>query len=163
MWVVLELPAPSMEDGHPTQLSPEMLGITGDVKEGLRHGAKKQAIEQTRIVQDERAEVLRQGKNRVLVGRIKNFALSVGEPSRLGRQVTFWATAMPARVIRLLLVAAVVALREMPTEGSGTAQLDSPESSTLRATERVPIAIEESLAMLAYHISDFKPWATHGR
>jgi hypothetical protein len=124
MRVVLELSAPSVEDGHATDLSAQMLGITRDVQETLGHGAKEQAIEQARIVQDEWAEVLGQGKNGVLVGRIENFALSVGEPSGLGGQVTFWATAVPARVIRLLLVATVVARREMPAKGGGAAQLD---------------------------------------
>jgi hypothetical protein len=124
MWVVLELPAPSMEDSHATDLGPQMLGITGDVQETLGDGAKEQAIEQARIVQDERAEVLGQGKNGVRVGRIENFTLSVGEPSGLGGQVTFWATAVPARVIRLLLVATPVALREMPAKGGGATQLD---------------------------------------
>jgi hypothetical protein len=44
-----------MEDGHAADLGPEMLGIAGNIEETLRHGAKEQAIEGARIVQDERA------------------------------------------------------------------------------------------------------------
>jgi hypothetical protein len=31
VWVVLELPAPSMQDRHATNISAQMRGITGDV------------------------------------------------------------------------------------------------------------------------------------
>jgi hypothetical protein len=59
-----------MEDRHAADVSPEMLGIASDIEKALRHGAKEQAIEWARIVQDERAEVLGQGKNGVLIGRL---------------------------------------------------------------------------------------------
>jgi hypothetical protein len=47
-----------MEDRHAANLGAKMLGIAGDIDKALRHGAKEQAIEWARIVQDERAEVL---------------------------------------------------------------------------------------------------------
>ena len=40
MRVVLELPAPSMEDGHATDFSPEMFGVAANVHEGLGHATK---------------------------------------------------------------------------------------------------------------------------
>ena len=56
MRVMLELSAPGMEHGQSADLGAEMLGITGDVLEALRHGAKEQAIEHPLIVQDQGRE-----------------------------------------------------------------------------------------------------------
>ncbi len=155
MRVVLELSAPSMEDRHATDLGAQMLGIAGDIQEGLGHGAKEEAIEQARIVQDERAEVLGQGKNRVLVRRVQNFALAIGEPGGLGHAMAFWAAAVATRVVSRALVATGVTTGFMATEGGGAAQLDGPECPALHTVQRMAIALQEGLAILAYHIGDF--------
>lgn len=81
----------------------------------------------------------------------------------MGSAVTFWAMPVATRVVRLLLVATLVALDEVATKSSGATQLDGPQGSMLRAIERVPIARQEGLAMLANDISDFDLGAIHGR
>ena len=116
---------PRMEDAQEADVSPEMLGITGDVLKALGHGVKQQSIEPPRIVQGQGREFLGQSKNHMDVGRREDFTLAGFQPGGLGGPVTFGATAVPTRVLRLLLVATAVALREMPAKGGGAAQLDA--------------------------------------
>ncbi len=60
------------------------------------------------------------------VWRLEDFILPIFEPSTLGGAVTFWAMPVATRVVRLLLVATLVALDEVAAEGSGATQLDGP-------------------------------------
>jgi hypothetical protein len=54
---MLKSPAPSVQDGQSPKFGPKALRITSDIQEGLRDGAKEQAVEHVRIVEDEWAEV----------------------------------------------------------------------------------------------------------
>jgi hypothetical protein len=44
----------------------------------------------------------------------------------------------------------------MATEGGGAAQLDGPQRPALHTVERMAIALEEGLAILAHDIGDFE-------
>ena len=55
---MLQSPAPRVQDGQSPKFGPEALGIASDVQEGLRDGAKEQAVEHARIGEDQWAEVL---------------------------------------------------------------------------------------------------------
>lgn len=162
MWVVLELTAPRMEDRHAADVSPEMLGIASDIEKALRHGAKEQAIEWARIVQDERAEVLGQGKNGVLIGRVEHFALSLGKPCGPGDALAFWAVPVATGIISASLMAAVVTAGFVSAQGGRVAQLDGPKRSVLLAAKGMSVTLQEGLAMLPYHIGDFDIGSAHG-
>src|SRR5262249_22684106 len=72
------------------------------------------------------------------------------------------AAAVPARVIRLDLVATLVARGDMSAQCSRTTACDRTEGPMLLARQGGPIACEEGSAMLAHHIGDCEGWATHG-
>jgi hypothetical protein len=57
MLMLLKSAAPSVQDGQAPQFSPEALRITRDVHQGLRDGAKEQAVEHARIGEDQWAQV----------------------------------------------------------------------------------------------------------
>ena len=163
MRVVLELLAPGMEHRQTAKLGPEMLGVAADIQQALGYGMKEEGIEHAGIVKDEGTEFLRQGGNHMDVRCGQDFSLSIGEPGGLSRPVTFWATAVPARVVRRLLVVAAVALGQVSAEGGGAAQLNGTQGAMLRTAQSVPIALQEGLAMLAHHVSHFELRATHDR
>ena len=96
------------------------------------------------------------------VGRVEHLALPGREPRGLGRAMAFGAAAVAARVVRLDLVATVVALGDMAPEGGGPTQRDGPQGPVLRAREGGPIAGQKGVAMLAHHIGHFQWRATHG-
>src|SRR5688572_10497765 len=97
------------------------------------------------------------------VGRLEDLLLPGSKPRGLRRTMTFGAAAVPAGVIGLLLMATVVALRDMPTQGGRATECDSAQGPVLLARQGLSIACEEGSAMLAHHICHFQWRATHGR
>ena len=129
MRMVLELTAPSMEDGHAADLGTEMLGVAGDIDKALRDGAKEQAIEGARIGQDKRAKVLGQGEYGVFVWRIQHFTLPLGEPRGTGDALAFWTVPVATGIISASLMAAVITAGFVSAQGGRVAQFDSPKRS----------------------------------
>ena len=154
--VMVQLLAPGVEDGEATDLGAEMLGGPGDILERLGDRAKEQPIEEARVLERQRPEVMRQGKDHMAVGGLEDLPLSGGEPCRLGRAVTFGTAAVAAGVIRLRFVPTVVALGDMAAQGGRATQRDGAQSPVLRARRGRSIACEESGAMLAHHVGDFE-------
>jgi hypothetical protein len=126
MGVMVQLLAPGVEDGEATDLGPKMRRVLGNILEGLRDGAKEQAIEVAGVLQRQGTQVVRQGKDHMRVGRLEELPLPGGEPGSLSSTVTCGAAAVAARVGGLDLVSTVVTLRDMSAEGSGPAHGDGP-------------------------------------
>ena len=162
MLMLVQWLAPGVEDGQAPNLRAQMLGVPGDVLERLGDRAKEQPIEQTRVLERQRPEVVWQGKDDMDVGRVEHLALPGCKPRGLGGAMAFGAATVPARVVCLFFVPTVVALGDMPPEGGSAAQGDGPQGPVLLAREGVPIAGQKGGAMLAHHIGDFKLRATCG-
>src|SRR5712691_6073107 len=160
--VMVQLLTPGVEDGEAADLGSEMLGVPGDVLERLSDRAKEQPIEEARVLERQRPEGMRQGKDHMAVGGLEDLALPGGEPRGLGRAVTFGTAAVAAGVIRLRFVSTVVALRDMASESSGTAEGDGPQGPVLLAREGLAIAGQKRGAMLVHHIGHFQRRPTHG-
>ena len=156
MGVMVQLLAPGVEHGEAPNLRAEMLGVPSDILERLRHRAKEQPIEQAGVLERQGPQVVRQGKDHMAVGGLEDLPLPGGEPRGLRGAMTFGAAAVPARVVRLHLVATVVALRDMAPEGGGPTQRDGAQGPVLRAREGRPIARQKGGAMLAHHIGHFE-------
>jgi hypothetical protein len=149
MGVMVELLAPGMEHGEPADLCAEMRGVPGDVLKRLGDRAKKEPIEQTRVLQRQGTQVVRQGKDPMDVWRVEHLALPGREPRGLGRAMAFGAAPVAARVIRLHFVPTVVALGDMSAQSGRATQRDRAQCPVLRPREGVPIALEKDVAMLA--------------
>ncbi len=63
MGVVLEVLSPRVEDCQKADFGPEVSGISGNLQQGLRGGPEQQVIDNSRVLQGERAESRRQGEN----------------------------------------------------------------------------------------------------
>jgi hypothetical protein len=131
MRMMLELAAPGVEHGQAADLRTQMLGVASNVDKGLRHAAKQEGIECTEVLQDQWAEVMWQAKDDVLVGGVKNLALALFEPSRLGHAMAFRAAAVATRIVRDALVATVVTPSLVTTKGRGATQRDGPQGAML--------------------------------
>jgi hypothetical protein len=107
-------------------------------------------------------QVVWQGKNHMDVGRLEHRALPGREPGGVGSAMTFGATTVPARVVRLHCVPTVVALRDVSPKGGSPAHGDGPQGPVLRAREGVAIAGQTSYAMLVHDIGHFKWRRMHG-
>jgi hypothetical protein len=162
MGVRVELLAPGVEHREAPYLGPEMLGVPSDILERLRHGTTEQPVEEAGVLQRQRPEVVRQGKDDLAVGGLEEFLLAGGEPRGLRGAMTFGAAAVPARVGRLDLVPTVVALGNMAPEGGGPAHGDGAQGTVLRAREGGSITRQKGVAMLAHDIGHFQVRPTHG-
>ena len=54
--VMLQVLAPSVEDGKKADLDPEMLGVGGDPTKGLGGGLKEEAVDHPGVLEGDRAE-----------------------------------------------------------------------------------------------------------
>ena len=162
MGMMVELLAPGVQHGEAADLGSEMLRVSSNVLKGLRDGAKEQPIEQARVLECQRPEVVRERKDHMTVGGLQELLFAGGEPRRLGRTVTFRAAAVAARVVRLLFVPTVVALGDMSAQGRGATQRDGAQGPVLLTRQGRPIAGQKGGAMLAHHIGDFQRRPTHG-
>ena len=163
MSMILELATPSVQDRHPSEFGPQVLGIASNVEEGLRHGAKKQIVEGPWVLQDQGSEVLREGKDAVFVGRLQHFTLPLGQPRGSGDRLALGAAAVATGVVSHGLVAAVVTPGFMATEGGRPTEGHRSERPVLLAAQGRTVARQEGLAMLAHHVGDFEPRPTYGR
>src|SRR5437773_1355231 len=143
MLMLVQLLAPGVEHREAADLRPEMLRVPGDVVEALRDRAKQQTIEQTRVLQRQGPQVVRQGKDDMGVGRLEYLALPGREPRGLGRAMAFGAAPVAAGVIRLHFVPTVVALGDMSAQSGRATQRDRAQCPVLRPREGVPIALEK--------------------
>ena len=65
--VVLEVLAPGVEDGQEADLGPEVLGVGGDLLQGLGGGAEQEAVDHPWVLQGDRAERRRESEDDVEV------------------------------------------------------------------------------------------------
>jgi hypothetical protein len=72
-----------------------------------------------------------QAKDNVLVEGVKDLALALFEPSRLGHAMAFRAAAVATRIVRDALVATVVTPSFVTTKGCGATQRDGPQGAML--------------------------------
>jgi hypothetical protein len=133
MGVIVQLLAPGVEHGEATNLRPEMFGGLGNVLECLGNGAKEQAIEWARVLEHQRPQVVWQGKDDMGVGRLEHLAFPSRKPRRLRRAMTFGAATVAAGVVRLDLVATLVALGDVAPERSRPTHRDGAQRPVLRA------------------------------
>ena len=124
---------PGVEHGEAAELRPEMLRVPSDILERLRHRAEEQAIEQARVLECQRSEVVRQGENDMTVGGLKELLLAGREPRRLRRAMTCGAATVAAGVVGLDLVATLVTLGDVAPERSRPTHRDGAQRPVLRA------------------------------
>jgi hypothetical protein len=133
MGVMVAWLAPGVQPREAPHLRPEMLGVPSAILERLRHGPTEQAVECPGVLQRQRPEVVREGKDHMAVGGLEEFLLTGGEPRGLRRAMTCGAAAVPARVVRLDLVPTGVARGAMAPERRRPAHRSGAQGAVLRA------------------------------
>src|SRR5262245_54068777 len=109
-----------------------MLGITSDRLKRLGDRLKQQGIYRTRILQGERAELCRQGKNHMTVGNGQQLLLAGGQPRDLRTPLALRTVTITARIIADLLVVTAITLGFVTTEDRRAALRDGLEYPPLR-------------------------------
>ena len=115
--VVLQGLPPGVQDGQEADLGPEVLGVGGDLLQGLRGGPEQQVVDDPRVLQGDRPERRREGEDDMeVLDREQLGRPRLDPPRRLGG-LALGAVAVAARVVGDLPVAAPVAGLDVPAQG----------------------------------------------
>jgi hypothetical protein len=129
--VVLEVLAPGMEHGEEADLSPAVRGVGGDLLQGLGGGAEQEAVDHPLILQGDRAEHRRQSKHDMKIFNRQQLRFAGLHPHRRGGGLALGTVAVPARVVRDLLIPAPVTSLDVPAQGGGPAVHDVAQGAAL--------------------------------
>ena len=91
----------------------------------------------------------------------QQFLGSLGQPLVARCRLAVWRVAIAAGVISDRLVRAMIALFDMPAQGSSTAGADVAESFSLLWGDGVSPAFEKSFSVLTEDIGHFEPMFPH--
>jgi hypothetical protein len=114
MEVRLQQLIPGMEDHDGTELTAQVL--PAKLEERGTGGAKEQAKQEPFIAQDQRIEGMREGQDRVKVGRRQEFRTPGRYPVGFGDRLTLRAVTVTARVVGIALEAALRTLLRVAPE-----------------------------------------------
>ena len=129
--VVLEVLAPGVKDGQEADLGPEVLGIGGDLLQGLGGGAEQEAVDHALVLQGDRAERRRKSKHHMKIFNRQQLGFPGLHPLRGGGGLALGTVAVAARVVGDLLMPAPVTLLDVPAHGGGPAVRDVSEGAAL--------------------------------
>ena len=110
-----------MEHGEEANLGAEVLGIGGNGAQGIGGGTEQNAVDHFFVLIGDRGNLFRHRKDHMEVLGVEKFGAAVLEPFGAGQRLAFWTMPIRARVIRVALMAAPVALFEMAAENGGAA------------------------------------------
>src|SRR5260370_41523775 len=81
MGMMLEFLVPGMQDAEESDLSAEMLGVSGDLEQLLGAEAEQQTIHHLLVLQGQRRQFVWERENYVGVRRRQQFGTARGEPA----------------------------------------------------------------------------------
>lgn len=150
-----------MEHRKETDLGSEMLGVEGNLQESFGADPEQQIVEQLLVLQHERTELVRQGKNNVEVADGEQFFLASREPAVTSRDLTLGTVPIATGVENDDPMAATGALMEMSTQDCGTAVGDGAEHLLVRPVNPAPVVGDEVFALCPYNVGHLQVWPIH--
>jgi len=149
MRMVQQVLAPGVQDGDEADLGPQVLGIGSDRAQGLRRCLEQHVVQQRFVLVGDRLDGLRHREHDVEVFHRQQLGAAILQPLRTRQRLALRAVAVAAAVEGDALMAAGVALLDMPTECRGAAALDRAHHAQLRAAECAGVIATELRADLA--------------
>jgi hypothetical protein len=105
-----------MEHGQDADAGPQVLGIGGDLQQGLRGTAKQQVVQQLRMAHRQRIELFRYGEDDVEVGNRQQLGATLLQPFLLLQALALRTMPVAAGVVDDLAGAALGTLVGMPAK-----------------------------------------------
>ncbi len=129
--VVQHGPRPGMQHAQAAEAPPEIAGIARKLLQGPGGALHQQAIDSFRVGSRQAAQVLGQGEGQEEVGTGEQVGALLLKPAFSVFPVTLRTGAVAAGVVRIALLAAVIALVHVASEVRGPAGLDIPQGPKL--------------------------------
>ncbi len=134
--MVLQVLPPGMQDRDEADLGAQVFRIGGDRAQGFGAGAKQHVVERFLVLVGDHRDGLGDSKDHMEILDLgKQLSLAVFEPMCAGKRLALGTMPIPARVEGDALMAAGIALLDMPAERSRAAQFDCTHHAPLCATE----------------------------
>lgn len=115
-----------MEDGNKTHLRSQVLGVFGQLLEGLGCGLEKHTVQGILVSQNQRPQAFWEGEHQVKILRGEQIPLSRFKPPLFIQALAFWAVAITAGVVRYSQGATMVTFLHMAAKLSRAAGFDGP-------------------------------------
>ena len=157
-----EVLAPGVQHRQHADFGPEVLRVGGHLEEGFRGGPHQQAVDRAGVVKCDRAEGAGEREHDVEVRCVEQVGGLGLQPSRGGRGLALGAMAVAARVIGDLLVPALRALQDVPTQGRRAAGGQVVEGAALHGRQARTVLLQERVATAPDHLGHFEPRSGHG-
>src|SRR5262249_25937126 len=135
---------PGMEHAEKADLCTKMMGIAGDLEQGLGTGVKQQAVDHALVLQGERRQFPRQGEDSMHVAGRQQFAFPRLKPVQAGGGLALGTVTVTTRVVRDGGMSTLGALIAMPTERGGPTACNRCQHLCVLAVDPVAIALSES-------------------
>jgi hypothetical protein len=161
--VMLEVLAPGVEDGEKADLGPEVLGVGGDLLQGLGGGAEEQAVATARGLQGDRVERRWRSGDEVEILDGEEFRLAGLHPFGGVVGLELGAMAVAAGVVGYLSVPAPVALLDVSAQLGGPAGGDVVRDAPLPLGEPTAVPFEEWAGLPPEDVGHFDPGPGHSR
>lgn len=116
MEMIPELAAPGVEDAEKTDLGAEMLGVTTELQECFRCRIKEKIVNFLPIVFSDRQELVRQGKNNMIIGNQQQVGQPGLDPLAPGYSLAFGAMTVATGVVGMFFMPAGGADIDMVTK-----------------------------------------------
>jgi len=114
-----------MQDRGDPDLGPKMPGISSNLDHRISADAHQQIIELSIVLMCDVGDWLRQREDQMKISDRQQLGLTGGQPLLRRAGLAFGAMPIAARVVGDMLMAAIVAMRDMPTERRRSTALDS--------------------------------------
>ena len=135
--MVYQRAAPRVEDGHDGDQTADVVGIVGQLDQGLGGGPHQDRIEGLLVASHQVAEFVGDGQDEVEVWDGQQFLAAAVQPCFGVFSMTFGAGAVAAGVVGIMLLAATIADVEYSAHGGGSAVAKVSQGSAM-AGQHVP-------------------------
>ena len=162
--VMFEFLIPGVEHTEEADLGAEMSGIASDFEESCSTGLQQEMVQEFLVLQGERRQFMRKGKDNMDVARGEKLLTTRLKPTSTGIGLTLRAVPVAAAVVRdSRAVPTGDALIEMPAQGSGATACDGPQHGEVLPGDPPAAAFDEGASRGANQIGHLKRRPVHLR
>src|SRR5258706_9608011 len=152
-----ELLVPGVQHTEETNLCTEVSGVASDFEKSFRAGTKQEIVDHLFVLQHHWGQVAGECEDHVQVARGEQFSFTCGNPPFASSDLTLWAMAITAAVIRdRSTMCAAGALIEMPAERSRTTPRNGQQYFDMLPTDPLAVLLYESSSPRAGGIGNFQ-------
>src|SRR5260370_13982997 len=153
MGMKAEMLVPGVKQTEETNRWTEVSGIASDFEKSFRAGTKQEIVDHLFVLQHDWGQVAGECEDHVQVARGEQFSFTCGNPPFASSDLTLWAMAITAAVIRDRgTMCAAGALIEMPAERSRTTPRNSQQHFDMLPTDPLAVSLDEGSSRTADEI-----------